>query len=70
MCKFILNKEKQRIIKILLGEEFYNNLYWYQKWLIQTQLTDKEIEGFQKIEEHIRNGNRKVNQNNRNNKSK
>ena len=66
MCKFKLNKEKQRIIKILLGEEFYNNLYWYQKWLIQTQLTDKEIERFKKIEEHM--GNEKQhNSNKRNN---
>ena len=54
MCK--LNKEKQEIIKCLVGEELYNNLYWYQKWFIQRYLKDKDIQRFYKIKEFIENG--------------
>ena len=60
---FKLNQEKQEIIKFFLGEDFYNNLYWYQKWLLQTHFKDKDIEKFNKIKEFLENGKNKNNSN-------
>lgn len=54
MKKFKLDKEKQKIIKVLLGEDFYSTLYWYQKWLIQIQLTDEDINKFNRIKEFVK----------------
>ena len=54
MKKFKLNKEKQEFIKAFFGEEVYNNLYWYQKWLIQIQLTDEDINKFNRIKEFVK----------------
>ena len=60
---FKLNQEKQEIIKFFLGEDFYNNLYWHQKWLLQIHFKDKDIEKFNKIKEFLENGKNKNNSN-------
>lgn len=55
MSKFKLNEEKQEILKMFLGEEFYNNLYWYQKWILQGHIKDKDIKRYTKIKEFLQN---------------
>lgn len=66
MKKFKLDKEKQEFIKTFFGEDFYNNLYWYQKWLIQTQIKYEHIKRFNMIKRYLENGKKENNSNTRN----
>lgn len=69
MNKLKLDKEKQEIIKFLIGEELYNDLYWYQKWFLQIQLKDKDVKKINtklnKIKEFIESEKNEVDSNTR-----
>ena len=52
MFNIILDKDKQEKIKKLVGEELYNNLYAYQKMILQTQISKKDLKRFKCIEEY------------------
>ena len=40
------------MIKKLVGEELYNNLYAYQKMILQTQISKKDLKRFKCLEEY------------------
>lgn len=56
MNVFKLNEDKQNLLKIFLGENIYNNLATYQKWILQFQLTQSDVDKFKKIEGMVKNG--------------
>lgn len=48
----ILNKDKQEAIKKIIGEELYNDLYFYQKIILQIYFSKKDLKRFKCLEEY------------------
>lgn len=62
MFNLKLDKDKQKILEIFLGDN-YKELYTYQKWILQFHLTERDVNRFKKIEELVNNGKSEFNQN-------
>ena len=45
---------KREMIKYLLGDDFYNNLCFYQKFLLFKCISKKEIEWFTRIKKEFK----------------
>ena len=69
MYNICLDEEKQRLIRILIGEKAYDSLYTYQKLVIQLHFTKKDVERFKKMEQYVKEEQKK-NEEKRNNKNK
>lgn len=69
MYNICLNEEKQKLIKFFIGEELYNDLYMYQKLVLQMYITRKDVEKFKKIKQYAKEEIKK-NEEKRNNKNR
>lgn len=55
MFNLKLDKDKQKFFEAFLGDA-YKELHTYQKWILQFQITKKDVDRFKKIEEFVKNG--------------
>lgn len=61
-------KVKREMIKYLLGDDFYNNLFLYQKLILFKCITKKEVELFTKLQNNLRIGEAYENKDSSNNR--
>ena len=69
MFNIALNKDKQKIIRIFIGEKIYESLYTYQKLILQLYISNKDVKRFNKIVECAKRENEK-NEQERDNKNR